>query len=163
MELTSHVLDPYGSTTFMLPCIFFPDRSSYTSYLKTGSSTLPCQFPGFTGSALGLVGPMSAYCDWVKCKIFFSSNVYLFGAARTLVWTDPPLRYTSNKDEQIRPWDTRATSLNRSTPEIHEQQGWTDPPLRYTSNKDEQIRPWDTRATRMNRSAPEIHELVAGT
>ena len=27
---------------------------------------LPCQAPGATGSALGLAGPMSVYCDWVR-------------------------------------------------------------------------------------------------
>ena len=27
---------------------------------------LPCQAPGSIGSALGLVGPVSAYCDWVR-------------------------------------------------------------------------------------------------
>ena len=27
---------------------------------------LPCQAPGVLGSALGLVGPVSVYCDWVS-------------------------------------------------------------------------------------------------
>ena len=27
---------------------------------------LPCQAPGFVGSALGLAGPVSVYCDWVR-------------------------------------------------------------------------------------------------
>ena len=27
---------------------------------------LPCQAPGVIGSALGLVGPVSVYCDFVK-------------------------------------------------------------------------------------------------
>ena len=27
---------------------------------------LPCQAPGVLGSALGLVGPVSIYCDWVR-------------------------------------------------------------------------------------------------
>ena len=27
---------------------------------------LPCQAPGIVGSALGLVGPVSVYCDWVR-------------------------------------------------------------------------------------------------
>ena len=27
---------------------------------------LPCQAPGVIGSALGLVGPVSIYCDWVR-------------------------------------------------------------------------------------------------
>ena len=27
---------------------------------------LSCHAPGITGSALGLVGPVSVYCDWVR-------------------------------------------------------------------------------------------------
>ena len=27
---------------------------------------LPCQAPGIIGSVLGLVGPVSVYCDWVR-------------------------------------------------------------------------------------------------
>ena len=27
---------------------------------------LPCQAPGVIGSAVGLVGPVSVYCDWVR-------------------------------------------------------------------------------------------------
>ena len=27
---------------------------------------LPCRAPGIIGSALGLVGPVSVYCDWVR-------------------------------------------------------------------------------------------------
>ena len=30
---------------------------------------LPCQVPGIIGSSLGLVGPVSAYCDWVREKV----------------------------------------------------------------------------------------------
>ena len=29
---------------------------------------LPCQAPGLIGSVLGLVGPVSVYCDWVRWK-----------------------------------------------------------------------------------------------
>ena len=32
-------------------------------------SWLPCQAPGVIGSVLGLVGPVSVYCDWVRWKI----------------------------------------------------------------------------------------------
>ena len=32
------------------------------------SSELPCQEPGIIGSVLGLVGPVSVYCDWVRRK-----------------------------------------------------------------------------------------------
>ena len=33
---------------------------------KLALQWLPCQAPGVTGSALGLVGPVSVYCDWVR-------------------------------------------------------------------------------------------------
>ena len=33
---------------------------------KLALQWLPCQAPGIIGSALGLVGPVSAYCDWVR-------------------------------------------------------------------------------------------------
>ena len=33
---------------------------------KLALQCLPCQAPGVIGSALGLVGPVSVYCDWVR-------------------------------------------------------------------------------------------------
>ena len=33
---------------------------------KLALQWLPCQAPGVIGSALGLVGPVSVYCDWVR-------------------------------------------------------------------------------------------------
>ena len=33
---------------------------------KSALQWLPCQAPGMIGSALGLVGPVSVYCDWVR-------------------------------------------------------------------------------------------------
>ena len=30
---------------------------------------LPCQAPGAIGSVLGMVGPVSLYCDWVRWKV----------------------------------------------------------------------------------------------
>ena len=38
-------------------------RSSHASDFKIGPQWLPCQAPGDKGSALGLVGPVSVYCD----------------------------------------------------------------------------------------------------
>ena len=35
--------------------------------LKLALQWLPCQAPGVLGSALGLVGPVSAYCDCIGC------------------------------------------------------------------------------------------------
>ena len=43
--------------------------SSHTSDLKLALQWLPCQAPGVTGSALGLVGSVSVYCDWVRQKV----------------------------------------------------------------------------------------------
>ena len=40
--------------------------SSHTSDLKLALQWLPCQAPGIIGSVLGLVGPVSVYCDWVR-------------------------------------------------------------------------------------------------
>ena len=43
-------------------------RSGHTSDLKTGSLLQwpPCQAPGVTRSALGLVSPVSVHCDWMR-------------------------------------------------------------------------------------------------
>ena len=49
--------------------------------------------PGVIGSVLGLVGPVSVYCDWVTWKVW-SANLYLSLAARKIVCADPSLRYT---------------------------------------------------------------------
>ena len=55
---------------------------------------LPCQTPGVIGSVLGLVGPVSVYCDWVRWKV---------GSATFIsVWQHVKL------SEQIRPWDALA-------------------------------------------------------
>ena len=45
-----------------------PERLCFSSPsdLKLAIQWLPCQVPGITGSALGLVGPVSVYCDWVR-------------------------------------------------------------------------------------------------
>ena len=47
-------------------CRDFFSGSSHTSDLKIGTPGLPCHAPGVIGSALGLVGPVSVYCDWVR-------------------------------------------------------------------------------------------------
>ena len=39
---------------------------SYQWLKKLARQWLPCQAPGVIGSALGLVGPVSVYCDWVR-------------------------------------------------------------------------------------------------
>ena len=40
--------------------------SSHTCDLNLALQWLPCQAPGVIGSALGLVGPVSVYCDWMR-------------------------------------------------------------------------------------------------
>ena len=37
--------------------------------LKLVLKWLPCQAPGVIGSPLGLVSPVSVYCDWVRQKV----------------------------------------------------------------------------------------------
>ena len=59
--------------------------SSHTSDFKIGTPVaVPCQAPGGIGSALGLVGPVSVYCDWVRYKSLIR-NFYLSVAARKVV------------------------------------------------------------------------------
>ena len=41
--------------------------SSHTCDLKIGTPV--ATLPGVIGSALGLVGPVSAYCDWARWKV----------------------------------------------------------------------------------------------
>ena len=44
--------------------------SSHTSDLTIGTPVaIPCQAPGVLGSALGLVGPVSVYCDWMRWNV----------------------------------------------------------------------------------------------
>ena len=69
-------------------------RSSHTSDLKTVFQWLHCQAPGITGSTLGLVGPVSVYCNWVRWKGWPVTIIS--------VWQHVQL------SEQTRPWDTVA-------------------------------------------------------
>ena len=63
--------------------------SSHTCDLNIGTpvATLP-------GSVLGLVGPVSVYCDWVRWKVWSATSIS--------VWQHIKLSV------QIRPWDTLA-------------------------------------------------------
>ena len=54
---------------------------------------LPCQAPGVIGSVLGLVGPVSVYCDLGEMESL-ACNFYHSVAARKIVRPDPSLRYT---------------------------------------------------------------------
>ena len=69
---------------------------------KLALQWLPCQEPGVIGSALGLVGPVSAYCDWVRWKVW--------SAASVSVWQHVKLSV------QIRPWDTLACCWDDKQP-----------------------------------------------
>ena len=55
---------------------------------------LLCQAPGVIRSALGVVGPVSVYCDWVRWKVWSATSIS--------VWQHVKL------SEQISPWDTLA-------------------------------------------------------
>ena len=61
---------------------------------KLALQWLPCPATGVIGSALGLVGPVSVYCDWVRWKVWSATSIS--------VWQHVKL------SEQIRPWDTLA-------------------------------------------------------
>ena len=67
--------------------------SSHTSDLKTGTP-VTCQAPDVIGSVLGLVGPVSVYCDWVRWKVWPATSISM--------WQHVKL------SEQVRPWDTLA-------------------------------------------------------
>ena len=56
---------------------------------KLALQWLPCQAPGVTGSALGPVGPVSVYCDWVRQNVGSATSIS--------VWQHVKL------SEQIRP------------------------------------------------------------
>ena len=47
----------------------FPGMS-HTSDLKLALQWLPYQAPGVIGSVLGLAGPVSVHCDWVRWKVW---------------------------------------------------------------------------------------------
>ena len=63
---------------------------------------LPCQAPGIIGSVLGLVGPVSVYCDWVRWKVGSATSIS--------VWQHVKL------SKQIHPWDTLACCLDVKLP-----------------------------------------------
>ena len=46
---------------------------SYTSDLNIGTPV--ATLPGVIGSALGLVGPVSVYCDWVRWKVWSATSI----------------------------------------------------------------------------------------
>ena len=76
--------------------------STHTSDLKLALQWLPCQAPGVIGSALGLVGLVLVYCDWVRWKVWSATSIS--------VWQHVKLSV------QIRPWDTLAWCWDAKQP-----------------------------------------------
>ena len=66
------------------------------------SSGLLCRTPGIIGSALGLVGPVPAYSDWVKQKVWSTTSIS--------VWQHVRL------SEEICPWNTLGCCWNIRRP-----------------------------------------------
>ena len=77
---------------FRLRRDFFRGRVIPVTY-KLEPQWLPCRAPGVIGSAPGLVGPMSVYCDWVRWKVGSAAFISVWQHAK-IVCADPSLRYT---------------------------------------------------------------------
>ena len=60
---SSRVEDPGFESRLRLG--IFPGRVIPVTY-KLALLWIPCQAPGVKGSDLGLVGPVSIYCSWVR-------------------------------------------------------------------------------------------------
>ena len=50
---------------------------------------LPYQAPGVIGSALGLVGPVSVYCDWVRWKVGSAASISVWQHVKLSEQTRP--------------------------------------------------------------------------
>ena len=77
--------------------------------------------PGVIGSVLGLVGPVSVYCDLVRWKVWSATSVS--------VWLHVIL------SEQIRPWDTPACCWDVKQPpnkQVH-RSFWLYPTNKYSA------------------------------
>ena len=68
-------------------------ESSHTSDIKLALQWLPCQAPGVIGLALGLVGPVSVYYDWVRWKVWSATSISVWEHVK-LSKADPSQRYT---------------------------------------------------------------------
>ena len=84
-----------GRSRVRIPLVpgFFRGRVIPVTW-KLALQWLPCQTPGVTGSALGLAGKVSVYCDWVRWKVWSAISIS--------VWQHVKL------SERIRPGDTLA-------------------------------------------------------
>ena len=45
---------------------------------KLAPQWLPCQAPGIVGSVLGLVSPVSVYCDWVRWRVGSATSILVW-------------------------------------------------------------------------------------
>ena len=63
--------------------------SSHTSDFKLPLHWLPCQALGIIGSALGLVGPVSVYCDWVRQKVSSATSISVWQHVKLTVRIRP--------------------------------------------------------------------------
>ena len=72
---------------------------------------LPCPAPGLFGTSLGLVGPVSLYCNWVRWQ-----------ATSVSVWQHVQL------SKQIRPWDTPACCWDLKQPPPRQRRRRRRPP-----------------------------------
>ena len=86
------ILEPQGLSGFWLGLGFL--FSLFQAGTFANLVWLACQTHGFTGSALGVVCPVSIYCGWVRQKVRFATSVS--------VWQHLQLY------EQICPWHTLA-------------------------------------------------------
>ena len=80
---------------------------------KLALQWLPCQAPGVIGSALGLVGPVSVYCDWVRWKVGSAASISVLQHIKL--------------SEQIRPWDTLACCWDVKQPTNNNISGHSSP------------------------------------
>ena len=60
---------------------------------KLALQWLPCQAHGVIGSVLGLVGPVSVYCDWVRWKVGSAASISVWQYVK-FISADPSLRHT---------------------------------------------------------------------
>ena len=70
---------------------------------------LPCQTPGVIVSVLGLVGPVSVYCDWVRWRVGSATSI----AVWQLVKLSEQIR---TRDTLACCWDVKQPTNNNPSP-----------------------------------------------
>ena len=66
---------------------------SYHWLKKMALQGLPCQAPGIIGSVLGLVDPVSVYCDWVRWKVGSTASISMWQHINCLSKSVPEMHY----------------------------------------------------------------------